>query len=272
MEIELLEPDLYSSWYLDINKYQIESPIKDKLESLDKIKVFSYDYGGFQFGSFNENLGDGRSAQFILEGKLINFKGIGSTKYTTRGLDGYISDKELSEEQLKSYYLKELGIDTVELLGYMRNKENNKKVLIRRNETWIRLGMLHKYVIEGNEKWIDSIRKSIYLLYSENNSCNCYKILINKWIDSIYKILENRVCHGSFSSDNLLIDGKILDIGKALINKKGEGNFQVRDRDYYCFNNQLGLLKIYLEHTAPIFKMSRQEGRDLIEDLLNIRE
>jgi len=276
MEIELLEPSLYSCRDLDLNKYNIEinrdNTVRDKLENINIIKVYSYDYGGYQFGAFNEKLGDGRSGQFKVDDFLINIKGIGITRYTQENLDGYITQKELCYEEMLSYYLSNIGIQTVNILGYIRNKENRKKGLIRSNKTWIRLGMLHKYVMVGTEVERDSIRKCIKIIYDEENIYKCYKILINKWLESIEKILENRICHGSFSSDNLLIDGKILDVGRTIIDKKGTGNFYVKDREYYCFNNQFNLLKIYLEGAAPLFGETIENGKVLIEDLISIRE
>lgn len=261
-EINLLDRSLLTETTVFLSGYTKTKNFNIKGDSLN---VYSYDYGGYQYGEYNNNLGDGRCGNFFYKDTLINLKGIGPTKYCKDYLGGYISLEEINAEINNNLLLKELDIKTVKIEDIWRSDTVNKPILVRSNKTWIRLGLLHKLVNNYDKKKIESIRKVLINLFAKEELIECYKEIIERCIVTTQKLERNKICHGSFSSDNILIDGSIIDLGKLKQGVDTEEEVFIEGREFYCMSNQILLMRIYLEKLGGIFDLSEEESIKFVE-------
>lgn len=263
-EIKMIPNSLYKQKVVKIEEYKLEKN-KKLLEQIGLInekfiKINSYDYGGFQYHEYNNNLGEGRSGSYFFEGKLINLKGIGRTYFTrSKNLKGKISDKEIEKEIINHQILEKQGIKNVKILGFLENKD--KKILVRSNKTFIRLGMLHKIVYKNIKYEKESILKIIKLLEEIDNNIECYIKIIEKFKQLSILLKKEKICHNALSSDNILIDSSLIDLSSLT---KG-----FNYNEYYSLENQNTLLKIYLKYISPIFNINEIKAKEIINEILN---
>lgn len=219
-----------------LNGDQISS-LQDYLKNELKIAPWSSCYGGHQFGTWAEQLGDGRACtlgEIVLQNNnLVDFqvKGSGVTPYS-RGFDGRATLQSSIREFLGAEALSSFNIPTTKILAVyttgevvLRSPNNdNKGVLqigamsIRMSSSLVRFGnfelpfynrdfaildQLIEYVYKRNFNKIETEDKAKLIFES---AVKTTAILVAKW-QSIGFV------HGVLNTDNMSIIGETIDYG-----------------------------------------------------------
>lgn len=198
-------------------------------------------YGGYQFGQWASQLGDGRAISLMEvqgDGKErfeIQLKGAGMTPYS-RFADGNAVLRSSIREYLVSEYLHALGIPTTRALALtllpnqnaLRERIEPCAIVTRAAQSWIRIGTfdllrrrgdratmkkLADYCIEhvfgGEEKLARDVKAS----KKGNRYENLYREIVHRNASLVGKLQAYGFMNGVLNTDNTSIFGLSMDYG-----------------------------------------------------------
>lgn len=188
-------------------------------------------YAGFQFGTWNPQLGDGRA---LLLGEILTttgqrfdlqLKGSGPTQYS-RGGDGRSPLGPVLREYLVSEAMHALGVPTTRALAAVstgepvyREQQEPGGVLTRIASSHIRFGSFQYF---SGQQDLPSLRRladyTIDRHYPElGASEQPYQGLLSQVIEQVAQLIAKWQClgfiHGVMNTDNMLITGETIDYG-----------------------------------------------------------
>lgn len=228
-------------------------------------------YHGYQFGSYNPFLGDGRG--FIYgqvrgkDGRLYDLgtKGSGRTPYS-RNADGRLTLKGGVREVLAAEALHRLGVNTSRCLSLVETGESlwrydepsptRASVMIRFSHSHLRFGTFERldYIQRPDlvEKLLEHI---IYYYYSdlvglEDRYIQFYQQLIEKVATLAAQWMAAGFCHGVLNTDNMSLTGESFDYGPYAFIPTYDRKFTAAYFDssgLYSYGNQPWICKWNLE-------------------------
>jgi len=191
----------------------------------------SMTYGGFQFGHWNPQLGDGRA---ILLGEAtdkngnhrdIQLKGAGLTPFS-RGGDGRAGIGPVVREYIVSEAMSALGVSTTRSLAAVTTGENIYRerpepgaVLTRVAKSHVRVGTFQHFAYKRDNEAVkllaDHVLERMFPEALQHE--NCYMGLILSVLDAhaetIAKWQTYGFIHGVMNTDNSAISGETIDYG-----------------------------------------------------------
>lgn len=240
-------------------------------------------YHGYQFGSYNPMLGDGRG--FLagqvrgVDGELYDFgtKGSGKTPYS-RGGDGRLTLKGGVREVLASETLHRMGVRTSRCLSLVETGEElwrgdepsptRSSVMVRFSRSHIRFGTferLHYLKMTGKDttplvaRLLNHAITTYYphIELSPDPSMNgetayvqFYNELVKKVAALAAQWMAAGFCHAVLNTDNMAITGESFDYGPFAFIPTYDPKFTAAYFDYsgrYSYGNQPGICKLNLE-------------------------
>tara|TARA_Y100001970_G_C14259761_1_gene879072 strand:+ start:21442 stop:22875 length:1434 start_codon:yes stop_codon:yes gene_type:complete len=252
----------------NINDEQIEEAFG---KFLSREYFLALRYHGYQFGTYNPELGDGRG---FLYGLITNnknsieelgTKGSGQTPWS-RGGDGRLTLKGGVREIIASEALNKLGVTTSRTLSLIETGEElwrgdeesptRSSVMMRVAKTHLRFGtcerLLYNKDIIGLKKVIIYVIKNYYKDIWEKYHY-CKEINFEECLIEFYSCLTKRISklaaewmasgftHGVLNTDNMSLAGESFDYGPYAFIKKWDPNFTAAYFDQtslYSFGNQ----------------------------------
>jgi serine/tyrosine/threonine adenylyltransferase len=188
-------------------------------------------YSGYQFGSYNPRLGDGRG---LLLGEVLNkeniswdvhLKGAGPTQFA-RGFDGRATLQSSIREHLGSEALNGLGIPTTRSLAVIgirelifRQKPELAAILVRIADCHIRFGSFEFFHYTNQSKNVELLANFVIEHYHSDirNEPDRYQILFRRVLTLTAKLISKwqavGFVHGVMNTDNMTITGTTFDYG-----------------------------------------------------------
>jgi serine/tyrosine/threonine adenylyltransferase len=228
-------------------------------------------YHGYQFGSYNPGLGDGRGFLYGqvrgIDGDLYDFgtKGSGRTPYS-RGGDGMLTLKGGLREVLAAESLHRMGVLTSRCLsmvetglGLWRGDEpspTRSSVMVRFSRSHIRFGTFDRlhYLKRPDltRRLLDHVIAVYYphLNGAENKYLSFYQELVSRVADLVAQWMAAGFCHAVLNTDNMSITGESFDYGPFAFLPTYQPEFTAAYFDYggrYSYANQPGICKLNLE-------------------------
>lgn len=228
-------------------------------------------YHGYQFGSYNPYLGDGRG--FIYgqvrgnDDRLYDFgtKGSGQTPYS-RTADGRLTLKGGIREVLAGEALHRLGVRTSRCLSLIETGEllyredepspTRASVLIRMSHSHIRFGTFerlnHLQRPDLAQKLLDHVIH-YYYPHLENETdkyAYFYQELVQRVAELAAQWMVAGFCHGVLNTDNMSITGESFDYGPYAFIPSYRPRFTAAYFDYsglYSYGNQPRICRWNLE-------------------------
>jgi len=240
-------------------------------------------YHGYQFGSYNNMLGDGRG--FLagqvrgVDGELYDFgtKGSGKTPYS-RGGDGRLTLKGGVREILASETLHRMGVRTSRTLSVIETGEDlwrgdepsptRSSVMVRFSRSHIRFGTferLHYLKMTGQDttplvaRLLDHAIATYYphieltgdpATNADTAYVQFYGELVEKVAALAAQWMAAGFCHAVLNTDNMSITGESFDYGPFAFIETYDPKFTAAYFDYsgrYSYGNQPGICKLNLE-------------------------
>lgn len=189
-------------------------------------------YAGYQFGSWNPRLGDGRA---ILLGELIGrdgirydvqLKGSGRTPYSRSG-DGKAPLGPVLREYVVSEWMAAVGIPTSRSLAAVTTGEQVFRetgpvpgaVLTRVAQSHIRIGTVQYFASRGDENAVRILLDHVIDRHfpDARRAENPYRAMLDGVIvrqaDLVARWLAVGFIHGVMNTDNMLLSGETIDYG-----------------------------------------------------------
>jgi len=188
-------------------------------------------YSGFQFGSYNPQLGDGRG---LLLGEIdsedggkwdLYLKGCGPTRYC-RGFDGRATLKSSIREYLAGEALAGLGVPTTRALTLVgigeliyRQHPEPAAVLTRVAKTHIRFGNFDLFHYTNRPDQVKNLADHVISVHFNEwaGSPEQYRLLFREVIDRTAYLIATwqsvGFAHGVMNTDNMSILGETFDFG-----------------------------------------------------------
>jgi uncharacterized protein YdiU (UPF0061 family) len=189
-------------------------------------------YAGFQFGSWNPRLGDGRA---ILLGELIGrdgirydvqLKGSGRTPYSRSG-DGKAPLGPVLREYVVSEWMAAVGVPTSRSLAAVTTGEQVFReagpvpgaVLTRVAQSHIRVGTVQYFASRGDENAVRILLDHVIDRHfpDARSAENSYRAMLDGVIarqaDLVARWLAVGFIHGVMNTDNMLLSGETIDYG-----------------------------------------------------------
>ncbi|KAI5790515.1 hypothetical protein FPQ18DRAFT_277470 [Pyronema domesticum] len=232
-------------------------------EDVDENGVYPWAqcYGGWQFGQFAGQLGDGRAIS-LFEGTNpqtgkryeVQLKGAGKTPYS-RFADGRAVLRSSIREFLVSEYLNSIGIPTTRALALtllpnemvVREKMEVCAIVARMAESWIRIGTFDIFRARGDRvrlrQLCDYVHEEVLgLTMTEGNKYEAmYREIVkrNAKVVALWQVYG--FMNGVLNTDNTSILGLSLDFGPFAFMDKFDPSYTPNHDDYllrYSFRNQ----------------------------------
>ena len=228
-------------------------------------------YHGYQFGNYNQDLGDGRG--FLL-GQVrspnnllydLGTKGSGTTPYSRNG-DGRLTLKGGVREVLAAEALHQLGVNTSRTLSLIETGESlyrgdepsptRSSVMVRFQRSHIRFGTFERLYFyqkpELVEKLLDHVIEHYYSEYFGDADAKAlfYADLVKRVARLAAQWMAAGFCHAVLNTDNMAITGESFDYGPYAFIPTFDRKFTAAYFDYqgrYCYSNQPGICRINLE-------------------------
>jgi len=225
-------------------------------------------YAGHQFGTFVQQLGDGRA---ILLGEAVNekgerfdiqLKGAGLTPFSRMG-DGRAVLRSTIREYLCSEAMHALGIPTTRSLcitgsdaSVYRETIETAAVLARIAPTHVRFGSFELFYYRGQYEQVrtlaDYVIREFYPQFSdaENKYLEFLREVVQRTAKLIAQWQAVGFAHGVMNTDNMSIVGLTIDYGPFGFLDEFDADFICNHSDYggrYAFDQQpnVGLWNLY---------------------------
>jgi serine/tyrosine/threonine adenylyltransferase len=228
-------------------------------------------YHGYQFGTYNPDLGDGRGFLYgqvrSKDGQLYDFgtKGSGKTPYS-RGGDGMLTLKGGVREVLAAEALHQLGVRTSRCLTMIETglslwrgdepSPTRSSVMVRMNSSHIRFGTferLHYFQRPDlTQKLLDHVIEHYYshLIAETNKYVLFYAELVKRVAELVAQWMAAGFCHAVLNTDNMSITGESFDYGPYAFIPTYDPYFTAAYFDYYrryCYSHQPSICQLNLE-------------------------
>ncbi|MDB9540740.1 YdiU family protein [Anabaenopsis tanganyikae CS-531] len=228
-------------------------------------------YHGYQFGTYNPDLGDGRGFLYGqvrgADGQLYDFgtKGSGKTPYS-RGGDGMLTLKGGVREVLAAEALHQLGVRTSRCLTMIETglslwrgdepSPTRSSVMVRVNSSHIRFGTferLHYFQRPDlTQKLLDHVIQYYYphLQPEPNKYVLFYAELVKRVAQLVAQWMAVGFCHAVLNTDNMSITGESFDYGPYAFIPTYDPYFTAAYFDYYrryCYSHQPSICQLNLE-------------------------
>ncbi|KAI5817894.1 hypothetical protein BZA77DRAFT_278518 [Pyronema omphalodes] len=218
-------------------------------------------YGGYQFGQFAGQLGDGRAISLFegtnpATGKRyeVQLKGAGKTPYS-RFADGRAVLRSSIREFVVSEYLNSIGIPTTRALALtllpnemvVREKMEVCAIVARMAESWIRIGTFDIFRARGDRVRLRQLCDYVHdeVLKLTTTEGNRYEAMYREIVKRNAKVLglwqAYGFMNGVLNTDNTSIYGLSLDFGPFAFMDKFDPSYTPNHDDYmlrYSFRNQ----------------------------------
>lgn len=280
---------------LDLDPKVKEDPLFAKFiagnELLPGSQPMAHRYGGFQFGYWADQLGDGRA---ILLGEYINsqgerwelqLKGAGKTPYSRSG-DGRAVLRSSIREFLCSEAMEALGIPTSRAAAIVvssdtvvrdqfysgRLKMERAAVVLRLAKSWFRIGSLE---ILQRENELDNLRKVVDFTLrhcypqhltaptSSKGYVALFRTIVEESATLVAKWTSVGFAHGVLNTDNMSLLSITIDYGPFGFLDSYDPSFipnHSDDEGRYSFGNQSRIFKWNLSCLARALSPLVDEG------------
>ena len=242
-------------------------------------------YAGHQFGTFVQQLGDGRA---ILLGEVVNekgerfdiqLKGAGLTPFSRMG-DGRAVLRSTIREYLCSEAMHALGIPTTRSLcitgsdtPVYRETVETSAVLTRIAPTHVRFGSFELFYYRGQYDEVrtlaDYVIREFYPQFSdaENKYLEFLREVVSRTAKLIAQWQSVGFAHGVMNTDNMSIVGLTIDYGPFGFLDEFDAGFICNHSDYggrYAFDQQpsVGLWNLYklAQTLVPLIEVEAAEA------------
>ncbi|MEP0888478.1 YdiU family protein [Leptolyngbya sp. PL-A3] len=228
-------------------------------------------YHGYQFGEYNNRLGDGRGFLYGqvrgTDGELYDLgtKGSGTTPYS-RGGDGRLTLKGGVREVLAAEMLHRLGVRTSRCLSLVETGEalwrgdepspTRSSVMVRVNRSHIRFGTFERLHRIERPDLVRQLLDHVIAIYyphlqgQPDADARFYAELVQRVAELAAQWMSVGFCHAVLNTDNMSITGESFDYGPYAFIQRYEPNFTAAYFDYYgryAYANQPGICKLNLE-------------------------
>jgi serine/tyrosine/threonine adenylyltransferase len=228
-------------------------------------------YHGYQFGSYNPDLGDGRGFLYGqvrgTDGELYDFgtKGSGTTPYS-RGGDGKLTLKGGVREVIAAETLHRMGVRTSRCLSMIETGEGlyrgdepsptRSSVMVRMQRSHIRFGTFERLNYFERKDLItillDHVIEQYYPhLLAEGDRYVCfYAELVQRVAELVAQWMAAGFCHAVLNTDNMSITAESFDYGPFAFIPTLDPRFTAAYFDYYgrySYANQAGICRWNLE-------------------------
>ena len=228
-------------------------------------------YHGYQFGTYNPFLGDGRGFLYGqvrgTDGYLYDFgtKGSGTTPYS-RQADGRLTLKGGVREVLAGEALYNLGVNTSRCLSLIETGERlwrsdepsptRSSVMVRFSRSHIRFGTFERlhYIKRPDliKKLLDHVIDYYYpeIRDLDQRYAQFYAALVERVAKLVAQWMAAGFCHGVLNTDNMSISGESFDYGPYAFIPTYNPQFVAAYFDYggrYSYGNQPYICKLNLE-------------------------
>jgi uncharacterized protein YdiU (UPF0061 family) len=225
----------------------------------DGANPLSMTYGGFQFGHWNPQLGDGRA---ILLGETIDIhgtrrdiqlKGAGTTPFS-RGGDGRAGIGPVLREYIVSEAMAALGVPTTRSLAAVatgekvyRERAEPGAVLTRVAQSHIRVGTFQHFAYKQDFEAVKILADHIIERHfpkadeDENRYMGLIVRVLAAHAETVSKWLLYGFIHGVMNTDNSAISGETLDYGPCAFMDKYHPDKVFSSIDFhgrYAYSNQ----------------------------------
>jgi uncharacterized protein YdiU (UPF0061 family) len=243
-------------------------------------------YHGYQFGTYNPALGDGRGFLYgqvrRADGKLYDLgtKGSGTTPYS-RGGDGRLTLKGGVREVLAAEALHRVGVVTSRCLSLVETGESlwrgdepsptRSSVMIRVQRSHIRFGTFERLHFLDRKDLIGILLEHVveeyypHLASEPDRYLRFYQELVQRVAVLVAQWMAAGFCHAVLNTDNMAITGESFDYGPYAFIPTLDPRFTAAYFDYsgrYSYANQpaacawnLEQLQVPLSRVMPITEM-----------------
>ncbi len=222
-------------------------------------------YHGYQFGTYNPRLGDGRGFLYGQvrgeEGELYDLgtKGSGTTPYS-RGADGRLTLKGGVREVLAAEALHHLGVRTSRCLSLIETGESlwrgdepsptRSSVMVRVSRSHIRFGTFERLHFLQRPDLIQRLLDHVIAVYypdlqgigdATERYGLFYAALVRRTARLVAQWMSVGFCHAVLNTDNMSITGESFDYGPYAFISTYEPRFTAAYFDYagrYSYGNQ----------------------------------
>ena len=252
-------------------------------------------YHGYQFGSYNPQLGDGRGflmAQIRgLDNCLYDFgtKGSGRTPFS-RTADGRLTLKGGVREIIASEALHYAGVHTSRTVSVIETGEalwrgdepspTRASVMVRQSRSHIRFGTFERLLRMDRpdlmSRLLDHVISEYYpelagIQTQEERFIQFYRTLIQRTAKLVAQWMSVGFCHAVLNTDNMSITGESFDYGPFAFIPTFDPNFTAAYFDHYgrySYGNQPGMCHWNLEMLQrPLCNiMSLEAMKNALED------
>ena len=237
-------------------------------------------YHGYQFGTYNPYLGDGRGFLYGqirgTDGYLYDFgtKGSGRTPYS-RSADGRLTLKGGVREVLAAEALHQLGVNTSRCFSLIETGESlwrgdepsptRSSVMVRFSRSHIRFGTFERLHYFQRTDLIAKLLDHVIDYYYPTiaNQDDRYSRFYAQLVEGVARLTAQWMaagfCHGVLNTDNMSITGESFDYGPYAFIPTYNLQFTAAYFDYsglYSYGNQPFICKLNLERLqAPLSKV-----------------
>lgn len=243
-------------------------------------------YSGFQFGSFNPQMGDGRAmllGEVEKDGKLwdLHAKGTGLTPYSRLGADGRGTLSSMLREYLISEAMHALGVPTTRSLAVIstgrpiqRGHVQPAGVLVRVAASHIRVGTFHYAAQSGHLQALADY--AIARHYPGADYREFFQGVMDRQIATVSSWMRLGFIHGVMNTDNTTISGETIDYGPCAFMESYSPDTvfsSIDQQGRYAFGNQPAILGWNLarltESLVPLFDADINAGVDFAQETIN---
>jgi serine/tyrosine/threonine adenylyltransferase len=241
-------------------------------------------YHGYQFGTYNPGLGDGRGFLYGqvrgIDGYLYDFgtKGSGRTPYS-RGGDGMLTLKGAVREVLAAESLQRMGVKTSRCLSVVETgldlwrgdepSPTRSAVMVRFSRSHIRFGTFDRLHYLKRPDLTRRLLDHVIAVYyphldgADNKYLSFYQELVSRVADLVAQWMAAGFCHAVLNTDNMSITGESFDYGPFAFLPTYQPEFTAAYFDYggrYSYANQPGICKLNLEILQKPLQAALNQG------------
>lgn len=243
-------------------------------------------YSGFQFGSFNPQMGDGRAmllGEVDTDGQLwdLHAKSTGLTPYSRPGSDGRGTLSSMLREYLVSEAMHALGVLTTRSLAVISTGRSIQRghvqpagVLVRVAASHIRVGTFHYAAQFGHVQ--DLADYAIARHYPGANYREFFQGVMERQIATVSAWMRLGFIHGVMNTDNTTVSGETIDYGPCAFMETYSPDTvfsSIDQQGRYSFGNQPAILGWNLarlaESLVPLFSANINAGVDFAQETLD---